>query len=124
MRKNEYNSLEEFIFEYCKGRESSSENPEHRQRFMGIEFSYKGIFYRMCREPIDDGQPPLSGTEKKGQYNVMIMHCITRGYPVADSFESLGWYSDLDDLLNNCIIDEKPFREVIMDDNTEILGKD
>ena len=124
MRINEYNNLDEFIFEYCKGRESSSDNPEQRQRFMGIEFSYNGVFYRMCREPLEQESSANNNAQNPGIYNLMIMHCDSQEYPVADSFESIGYYSDLDDLLNNCIIDEKPFREVIMDDETEILGKD
>lgn len=67
---------------------------------------------------------PVLANNRFGYYNVTIMHCDSMGYPMADSFESIGWYSDLDDLLEHCIIDGNAFKEVIMDDNTIILGQD
>ncbi len=30
----------------------------------------------------------------------------------------------MEELLDSCIIDKRPFREVIMDDETEIIGMD
>jgi hypothetical protein len=36
----------------------------------------------------------------------------------------VGQFKNLDDALDNWIIDGKPFREVIMLDDTQILGKD
>ena len=59
MRKNEYKAIDEFVYEYCKGRESSWENPDLRQRYMGIEFCNEGIYYRMCREPYDLEKSPI-----------------------------------------------------------------
>ena len=50
MRMNEYTNLEEFIYEYESGRSIPSDNSD-RQKFMGIEFRYKDVYYRMCREP-------------------------------------------------------------------------
>ncbi len=124
MRVNEYNNLDEFIFEYCKGREASESNIEKRQRYMGIEFLHNGVYYRMCREPYEEGVSPVLDGEKPGLFNVMIMHCEKLGYPIADSFENIGWYADIQDLLDNCIIDNRKFAEVIMDDSTRIMGKD
>ncbi len=124
MRVNEYNSLDDFIFEYCKGRETSESNTEKRRRYMGIEFLYNGIYYRMCREPYEEGKTLMLADGRPGLYNVMIMHCEKLGYPIADSFESIGWFADIQDLLDNCEIDRKKFKEVIMDDSTRILGKD
>ncbi len=43
---------------------------------------------------------------------------------MSESFELVGWYSDLEDVLDNCVIQGRKFRDVIMDDETEILGKD
>lgn len=42
MRINQYKNLDEFINEYNDYR-----NPAEG-KFMGIEFSYNGNFYRMC----------------------------------------------------------------------------
>ena len=65
---------------------------------------------------LDDG--------RAGLYDVMIMHCEKTGYPLAESFELIGWYADLNDVLENCILQDRKFKDVIMDDMTEILGQD
>lgn len=122
MRKNEYNSLNEFIYEYDSGRAGSTE--KQGRKYMGIEFVYHGTYYRICREPLPDNERPVLPNGKLGVYNVTIMHCVSQGYPVADRFESIGWYSDIYDLLKNCYIGGVPFEAVIMDDDTEILSKD
>ena len=114
MRINQYQNLNGFIFEYDSGRHSSDKN--FGRNFMGIEFFYNNFYYRMCREPIDD--------EKNGIYQVSIMHCEKLGYPVADKFEVVGSYKNIYDLLENCIINGKKFKDVIMDDKTKILSQD
>lgn len=123
MRINEYNNLQEFIYEYESGRSLPSDNID-RQKFMGIEFKFNGVYYRMCREPMDESNVVMLPNGKIGQYDVMILHCENTGYPLSESFELIGWYADLSDVLENCIIQGHKFRDVIMDDNTEILGKD
>ena len=124
MRKNEYNTINEFVYEYCKGREFSWENSDLRERYMGIEFCNKGVYYRMCREPYDPERSPILKNGKPGLYKVMIMHLGQGGYPVANSYECVGWYDSMDSLLDDCVLQGKTFRDVIMDDETEILGKD
>ena len=124
MRKNEYESLDDFIYEYSVGREFSWQNVEHKERYMGLEFEYGGVFYRLCREPYEEGYTPILPNGKPGLYNVMIMHCEQFGYPAADEFESIGWYDSMESLLEDCVIGEKKFKEVIMTDDTRILGKD
>ena len=124
MRVNEYESLDDFIYEYSQGKEFSWQNSEQRERFIGIEFCYRNIYYRMCREPYDEERTILLDNGHPGIYDVMIIHCEKSGYPRADSYETIGWYESLQDVLENCMIDGKPFKTVIMDDTTEILGKD
>ena len=46
------------------------------------------------------------------------------GWFGACDYELVGWYADLDDVLKNCKIEGRPFSDVIMDDETEIIGKD
>jgi hypothetical protein len=125
MRINEYNSLEEFIYEYESGRSIPSDHLE-RRKYMGIEFKYNGVYYRMCREPEpkDEKEIVILPDGRNGKYDVMILHCERTGYPLSESFELIGWYADLEDVLNNCVLQGKKFREVIMDDGTEILGQD
>ena len=117
MRMNEYTNLEEFIYEYESGRSIPSDNLD-RQKFMGIEFRYKDVYYRMCREPQDEKNVIILPDGRTGQYDVVILHCEKTGYPMSESFELIGWYSDLEDVLDNCVIQGRKFRDVIMDDET------
>lgn len=125
MRKNEYNSLEEFIYEYSSGRSIPSDDLQN-PKYMGIEFKYNEKYYRMCREPLPENEEDwiVLPNGEVARYDVLILNCEQSGYPKSDSEELVGWYQDLDDVLNNCEIDNKKFKEVIMDDSTEILGKD
>ena len=122
MKVNEYNNLKEFIYEYDSGRHSSIDN-SHGRKF-GIEFCYNGVYYRMCREPMEDSERPRLKNCSLGFYQVTIMNCEKFGYPIADEFESVGWYSDIYDLLENCTIGDKKFKDVIIADETKILSKD
>lgn len=124
MRINEYNSLEEFVYEYATGRLPSSEDKNHIQHFMGIEFKFHNKYYRMCREPGEEDEMPKLANGLTGRYEVSLMHCEKLGYPVAELFESEGWFSDLNDVLENCFLDGVNFKTAIMDDSTEILSKD
>ena len=113
MRINEYTGLEEFIYEYDSGRRPSTETQP--RKFMGIEFLYRGVYYRMCCEPAEnEGEPRF--------YQVYVMHC--EKYPTAENFELIGRCEKFDELLNDFQIDGAPFKEVIMNDDTKILGKD
>ncbi len=123
MRINEYNNLDEFIDEYYKGVEMPWQSSDGKRRYMGIEFSYKGVYYRMCREPGEDSEMPVLPDGRIGRYDVMICHWAMPEYN-DDDFILIGWYSDLDDVLENCIIDGRKFKDVIMDDSTKIEGKD
>lgn len=123
MRINEYNSLDEFIDEYYKGVEMPWQSSDGKRRYMGIEFSYKGVYYRMCREPGEDDEMPKLPDGRIGRYDVMICHWAMPEFK-DDDFILIGWYSDLNDVLENCIIDGRKFKDVIMDDSIKIEGKD
>ena len=123
MRINEYNNLDEFIDEYYKGVEMPWQSSDGKRRYMGIEFSYNGVYYRMCREPGEDSEMPVLPDGRIGRYDVMICHWAMPEYN-DDDFILIGWYSDLDNVLENCIIDGRKFKDVIMDDSTKIEGKD
>lgn len=123
MRINEYNSLDEFIDEYYKGVEMPWQSSDGKRRYMGIEFSYKGVYYRMCREHDEDDEMPKLPDGRIGRYDVMICHWAMLEFK-DDDFILIGWYSDLNDVLENCIIDGRKFKDVIMDDSTKIEGKD
>lgn len=122
MRINEYNSLEEFRDEYAIG--WCLYGLDKKAHYMGIEFVYKGTYYRMCREPGEDSLFPLLSDGRRGRYDVLIFPYDEQGVPSCDLEKLVGWYADIDDVLENCIIDGRKFRDVIMDDNTQIMSKD
>ena len=117
MRKNEYHSLQEFVEEY-DGKEYKDQ-----QSFIGIEFTYNNVYYRMCREPFPPDAFPILPDGRKGRYRVVIVHWKD-GWLSDFEYELIGWYATLDDLLNICMIQGRPFAEVIMDDATKIISKD
>lgn len=55
MRFNEYNSLDEFIYEYSSGRNLYADPP----RYMGIEFRYN----RKFRDVIMDDKTEIRGKD-------------------------------------------------------------
>lgn len=123
MRINEYKSLNEFIDEYSTGKSFSWENEDRKERFMGIDFFYNGTCYRMCREPgLDENMPKLKDG-RVARYCTYIMHNLMDTCD-DDEIIDLDWYADLNDTLDNWIIEGRKFRDVIMDDNTLIYGKD
>lgn len=42
----------------------------------------------------------------------------------AEGYVLLGEYADMNDLLESSVIGNRKFKDIIMDDTTEILGKD
>lgn len=54
---------------------------------------------------------------------VMICHWAMPEFD-DNEFPLIGWYADLNDVLENCIIDGRKFKDVIMDDSTKIEAKD
>ena len=64
---NEYNNLEEFIVEY------DEIDRKNIRGFCGIEFTYQGVYYRMCREPIAEEKLPTLPNGHKGHYHVVLV---------------------------------------------------
>lgn len=75
MRVNEYKELKDFIYEYESGRSIPADNLD-RQKFMGIEFKYNDVYYRMCREPLDENEKVIFQTEE--QDNMMLFYYIVK----------------------------------------------
>lgn len=118
MRINEYNNLEEFTSQYC-GWWDPSEG-----KWLGLEFKYNGKYYRFHTGIIGEKDKMILPNGKQGKFSVYKIICEKEQYPFADDYKLIGRYADMDDVLENCIIDDKKFKEVIMDNSTEILGQD
>ncbi len=108
MRKNEYKCLDDFINEYNGKYEIGDEF------HIGIEFYYKDQLYRMCLEP---------GGDTYYLYKVLLTmeEYLKTG---KDIYKVLGTYDSIESLLESTAIDNKKFKEIIMDDDTIIDSKD
>ena len=117
MRINEYNSLEDFMSQYT-GVWAPSE-----KHWFGLDFIYNYNEYRLHtgsmyegKELIDDhGVIHQFGLYKKKKRPSLKSQKEYELLVEADSIESL---------LNSKVIDNRPFKEIIMDDSTELIGQD
>jgi hypothetical protein len=115
LRKNEYTSLEEFRSQYI-GVWAPSEG-----HWLGLDFSYKGTEYRFQTWPMYKAEAtilPDGRTAVYGLYRKNVGKKPSREYSLLEEFATM------DDVLLSTCIGEKPFSEVIMDDDTELLGQD
>lgn len=110
MRINEYNSFEEFYEEYNYDRDVM------QGHLTGIQFKYNNKYYRLSKDYYESAHEPL-------KYWCYIITNYERSDPEED-FELVGKYHTLDEALDNWNIDGKKLRDVIMDDQTQILDKD
>lgn len=96
-----YDSINEFVDEY------SSKYNENGENSQGMDFLYKNIKYRLCRE-----------------YDEVFYL-----YKASDNDDSdmdiIGICNSMKELLNSKYIDDIPLEEIIMNENdTIIYGKD
>ena len=115
MRKNEYESLEQFTSQYV-GEWGPSDG-----HWLGLDFVYYGVEYRlhtwsMYRKEavLPDGREVMFEVHRKKE-------CISPG---EKQYELIGEYANMSELLESTVIQGRPFKEVIMDDDTEIVGQD
>lgn len=118
MRINEFNNLEEFKSQYC-GWWDPSEG-----KWLGLEFKYNNRFYRFHTGLMLDEKKPILPNGKEGKFCIYEMICEKEKYPSCDRYQLIGWYSDMDDLLERCIINGEKFEKIITEDDTEILAQD
>lgn len=115
MRKNEYNSLEEFTSQYI-GEWGPSDG-----HWLGLDFEYKGYEWRFQTYPmykkesyLPDGREAIFGIYKK------ISEPTSDGH----EYELLAEFATMEEVLKSTVICNVPFEKVIMDDDTELLGQD
>ena len=115
MRKNEYESLEQFTSQYV-----GEWNPSGGHWF-GLDFVYCGSEYRlhtgcMYNESgvLSDGKEVLFGLYRKSDF-------ISSD---KKEYELLAEFANMDQLLASTVIQGRPFKEIIMDADTELVGQD
>lgn len=115
MRKNEFNSLEDFTSKYT-GVWAPSEG-----HWFGLDFSYNGIEYRFSTGSMYEEENTILPNGKEAIFGIYRKNndsTSTREYIL------IGEFSDMEDVLNSTCIDGVAFRDVITDDETELLGQD
>lgn len=115
MRKNEYKSLDEFTSQY-----TGIWGPSDGHLF-GLDFSYRGIEYRFHTGQMymdDMNVLPCGCKALFGLYQKIVNPVDDHDYVLLEKFATM------DEVLKSRCIQGIPFKEVIMDDETELLGQD
>lgn len=105
MRTNEYTELQEFLSEYT-GRRDPANN-----LWYGLEFKYNDNYYRL-----DYVSNSIKLTRLKFENNT--------NYPDSSGYDILGEFQSVNELLECSVDGNKVFKDVIIDENTELLSKD
>ena len=120
MRINEYNTLEEFTSQYV------GEWAPSKGHWLGLDFSYKGNEYRLHTGSMYNPENTILQDGRKALFGLYIKMPANPESSVAESYvyNLLGEYADMSELLESTVVCAIPFKEVIMDDSTELLGQD
>ncbi len=120
-----YDDINDFIREY-----SCEYNEEFEVRW-GMDFTYNGKKYHLCRYPME-------GAELKRKFSKIVGKDLFQcNYEVALidstlpqdelSFRAvhyIGWYTDIYDLIDNCEIEGKKFKDLLLNHELVVTGKD
>ena len=111
MRKNEFAKLKDFTSQY-----TGTWNPSDGNWY-GLDFYYQGNEYRFHTgtmyasedEVLEDGREVLFGLYLKID---------------SSSYTLLAQFATMDEVLESNAIENTPFKKVILDNETELLGQD
>uniref|UniRef100_I5AVJ0 Uncharacterized protein n=1 Tax=Eubacterium cellulosolvens (strain ATCC 43171 / JCM 9499 / 6) TaxID=633697 RepID=I5AVJ0_EUBC6 len=120
MRKNEYTSVEEFVSQY-----TGVWNPAEGH-WLGLDFVYGGVEYRLQTGSMYNAEDTILEDGRLAKYGLYKKRALSGCYIKSKEkdYELLGEYADMNDLLKSRTIGNVPFEEVIMDENTELIGQD
>lgn len=112
MRVNEYETFEQFYEEYNYDRNIFEEH------YSGLDFLYKSKYYRLGHD--------YCNSDKEHKYKYIAYEIIQKDNAeyFNGEYKVVGQFISLDDMLENWLFDDLKFRDVIMDNDTKILGKD
>ena len=115
MRINEYNSLEEFISQYT-GEWGPSDG-----HWFGLDFVYKGAEYRFNTGSMYEKEDTVFSDGRRAIFGI-----YRRNYRKIDGkdYTLLEEFAAMNEALESTCIEGVKFRDVIMDDNTELIGQD
>lgn len=112
MRINEYTSIDEFKSEYV-----GEWNPSEGHWF-GLDFLYNGIEYRLHTGYMHKDE------QDTFESNDYLFSVYRKSSDTSNNYVLLGMFKSMDDLLTSKVINDVSFEDVIMADETELLGQD
>ena len=126
MANKEFKNIEEFIEGFTR---EGPTPPSYTYDgvIWGMEFQYKNKIYRLTRDPIGLEKKLKKKFGEDKNANIKLFEVPISQYPDAsvsnlDLF--LGIFDDVYDLLNNGKINGIPLRDILADEQTEILAID
>ena len=85
-----------------------------------MDFTYNGKSYHLCRYPMEDAKLKIKFSKIvskdlfKCEYEVaLIDSTLPQNELSFDNVHYVGWYTDIYDLLDNCEIDGKKFKDLM-----------
>lgn len=126
MANNEFRDIKDFVDGFTR-----MNYPEKTMRYdgmiWGMEFEYHNRVFRVTRDTNGDEPDLLKMFGKDKNTDIKIFEIPKEIYPESPALPErayLGVYSDVDDLLDNCKIDDIPLRNIIASEETIILAID
>ena len=112
MRKNEYTSLDQFTSQYT-GEWSPSEG-----HWYGLDFLYTGKQYRFNTGTMFNSENTILKDGREAVFGLYLKNLADDSYILLEEFATIN------DALESCCIEGKPFKEIIVDGDTELVGQD
>lgn len=115
MRKNEFTSVEQFKSQY-----NGTWGPSDGHWF-GLDFVYNEIEYRFNTGPMYHIKNTILPDGREAQFGI-----YRKIQSVKDEveYELLEEFATIDDALESCCICDIPFKSIIVDKDTELVGQD
>ena len=126
MANKEFNNIDEFIEGFTRTGPTPP-NYKYDGIIWGMEFQYRNKIYRITRDPIglEDNLKEKFGNKKTAA--IKFFEIPVEQYPnasVEDINLYIGIFDDVYDLLDNGKINGIPLRDIIANEQTEILAID
>jgi len=109
MRKNEYTSLDQFTSQYT-GEWCPSDG-----HWLGLDFLWHGKEYRFQTGSMYTPENTILPNGREAVFGLYVKE---------GEYRLLGEYASMEEVLDSMVIEGIPFRDVIMDEETELMGQD
>lgn len=119
-----YNDINDFILEY------SSDYNDHFETNRGLDFIYKEKLYHMARymaETVEERRQfslILNKNIDDYQYEILIYEKLKSPFYLGNNITIIGFYKDIFDLVENAKIEDKLFKDLLLNHELTITGKD